>query len=259
MSKPQQTIAALVREAAKTEAAFFTILTEVLEEDEPERLEEFFARLNIPRSAKADDTLTDNGNLPAGVKISVSDFDQEMRITGGVQKFLDRHMRKLKWHTAHPSPEGLGNCVRLYRAMGAVTQLRIKRVIALLGEYTFLTVEQWGFARELLNRSYREIREATGVVTGVWIDALMATLDPDDVRAALHDFPDMVGQVVESMRELREQVEERRQKLEVRPQGYPPVRPPRYFGGDLMDSGSWRYFWGELSGMWDNLRNIVEQ
>jgi len=257
-TKTPQTIASLVREAARNETAFFATLNEVLDDDAPERLEEFFAKLNIPRSANSDDSPAEVQSLPENQTLSVTTFAQEMHITDGIQKFLDRHMRKLKWHVAHPSIDGAKNCVRLYRAMATVTELRIRRIIALLEANPSVTAQEWGNARELLNRAYREIREATSIVTGSWLEALGGVAEPAEIKAALADFPDVVANLVQVLRDLRDTVEARRQEMEVRPDGYPPVRPPRYFGGDLLDISSWRYFWGDLSAMADNLRNNLD-
>jgi hypothetical protein len=256
-SKPQPTIASLVREAAKSETSFLNTLNEVLDDDEPERLEEFFARLNIPRSVKGDDPAAETEARNAGGTISVTTFEQEIKLTEGIQKFLDRHLRKIRWHVSHPSLDGAQNCVRLYRAMATVTELRIRRVLALLDAHPSLTVEEWGQARELLNRAYREIREATSVISTSWVESLMSTSDPDDVRQALAELPEAIGQTVKLLKDLREMVEERRARCEVRPENYPPVRPPRYFGGDLIDVRSWRHYWGDLSAMNDNLKTAL--
>ncbi len=257
MSENQQTIASLIREAAKNETAFLNTMGGVLEEDDPERIEEFFARLNIPRSAKADDTLVDKSELHSEPTISVTTFQSEMNITDGIQKFLDRHMRKLKWHVAHPAIASARNCVRLYRAMSVVTELRIRRVLALLHTKESLTVEEWGNAREIINRSFREIREATSIVTGNWLDALMATCDQEEVRELLKELPEIISDIINMLKELRDRIEERRKQLEVLPEGYPPVRPPRYFGGDLLDTNSWRYLWDEFSSMNNALRSVM--
>ncbi len=257
MSQNQQTISTLVREAAKSEENFRNILNEEMLSDQPERVGDFFAKLNIPRSTKADDTLVDNLILGDISKIVVTTFEAEMAVAEGIQKFMDRHMRKLKWHTAHPAMEGIDNCVRLFRAMGIVTELRIHRVIVLLHSKERMTVEEWGTARELLNRAYRELREAAAIVCSPWLDALFSLDARDDVIEALAPFGEMVGGYTQTVRELRDKVEERRVQMEVKPESYPVVRPPRYFGGDLLDVGSWRHYWGELSGHVDGLRNSL--
>jgi hypothetical protein len=252
--KPQPTIASLVREAAKSETSFLATLNEVLDDDEPERLEEFFAKLNIPRSVKGDDAPADDLARAAKATATVSTFEQELKITDGIQKFLDRHMRKLRWHVAHPTLDGTQNCIRLFRAMSTVTGLRLRRVIALLEARNRLSVEEWGQARELMNRAFREIREALFVVATSWVEALMDTNRPEEVRQALTEFPEMVHATVKTLKELRDAIEERRLKVEVKPEGYAAVKPPRYFGGDLLDVRSWRHFWGELSSIDDNLK-----
>ncbi len=257
MSQTQQTISTLIREAAKKEENFKRILNEEILGEQPERIGEFFAKLNIPRSTKADDTLTDGFVLGDPAKIVVTTFAAEAAVAEGIQKYMDRHMRKLKWHTAHPALAGIANCVRLYRAMGIVTDLRIHRVIVLLHTKERMTVEEWGCARELLNRAYRELRDASGIVSSPWIDALFGLDARDEVIAELTPFADMVGGYIQTCRELRDAVEVRRVLMEVKPAAYPVVRPPRYFGGDLLDVGSWRHYWGELSGHLDSLRNSL--
>ncbi len=257
LTETKQTIATLVREAAKTEAAFMRLVNEEILADEPERVGEFFNKLNIPRSVKADDTLVDELFLGDASVLEVTTFADEVGVSEGVQKFMDRHMRKLKWHTAHPALEGMANCIRLYRAMGLVTELRIRRVVALMHTKTRLTVAEWGTARELLNRSYRELRVATGIVSGPWVDALYSLEAREEVIEILTPFADTVAANSVMLRELRDDVEVRRVDMEVKPEHYPVVRPPRYFGGDLLDTGSWRHFWGEFSGMIDGLRNAL--
>jgi hypothetical protein len=257
LSKDQQTISTLVREAAKTEENFKNILNDDILEDTPERIGEFFAKLNIPRSTKADDTLTEGLVLGDVSKIVVTTFEAELETAEGIQKFMDRHMRKLKWHTAHPALEGMDNCVRLFRAMGIVTELRIHRVLVLLHSKERMTVQEWGTARELLNRAYRELREASAIVCSPWIDALFSLDAREEVIERLTPFGDMVSGYAQAVRELREKVEVRRVLMEVKPAAYPVVKPPRYFGGDLLDVGSWRHFWGELSGHVDSLRNSL--
>jgi hypothetical protein len=257
LSQNQQTISTLIREAAKTEENFKRILNEEILGDQPERIEEFFGKLNIPRSTKADDTLVDTLVLGDLGLITVTSFEAEVGVADGIQKFMDRHMRKLKWHTAHPAVEGMDNCVRLFRAMGIVTELRIHRVLALLHSRERLTVAEWGYARELLNRAYRELREASAIVCGPWVDALFSLELRDEVVERLAPFAATVAAHAQAVRELREKVEERRVVMEVKPDNYPVVKPPRYFGGDLLDVGSWRHFWGELSGHVDTLNNSL--
>ncbi len=251
---PKPTITVLVREAARSETAFLATLNEILLDEEPGRLEEFFTKLNIPRSSRTDDTLSgDSGTSEAG--LTVTTFEQEVRVTEGIQKFLDRHVRKLKWHVSHPTLDGAQNGLRLYRALAMVSRLRVRRTLALLEGRTRLTVREWGVARELLNRAYREFREATSIVTTTWVDALAAQNDRDGVKAALAGLPGIVTEQVRAIGELRDRIEMRRQALEVKPDAYPAVKPPRYFGGDLLDGPSWKHFWGEVNGMADTARN----
>ncbi len=255
LSETKQTIHVLTREASKKEEKFLHILNEDILGDDPQRVGEFFAKLNIPRSTKADDTLVDDLTLGDPANIVVTTFQAEAAVAEGVQKYMDRHMRKLKWHTAHPALAGLPNCVRLYRAMGIVTEFRIHRVLAVLDTKERMTVEEWGIARELLNKAYRELRNATNIVCGPWVDALFSLDMREEVIEELTPFAGMVDGYIQTVRELREVVEARRTQMEVKPAAYPVVRPPRYFGGDLLDVGSWRHYWGELSGYLDGMRN----
>ena len=90
MSK-QATIASLVRAAAKTEAEFMSTVEAIFEEDEVGRIWEFFDRLNIPRSQGAEDELA--GPVPelGGPAASkLYPFEDEYRISMGIQRFLDR-------------------------------------------------------------------------------------------------------------------------------------------------------------------------
>ncbi|MBN1335778.1 MAG: hypothetical protein JXB39_07435 [Deltaproteobacteria bacterium] len=253
---PKPTLAAQVREAARSETAFLATLNEILQDEEPGRLEEFFTKLNIPRSSRTDDTLSEGGDT-SETEVAVTTFEQEVRVAEGIQKFLDRHVRKLKWHVSHPTLDGVQNGIRLYRALAMVSRLRVRRTLALLESRGRLTVREWGVARELFNRAYREFREVTGIVTTLWVDALAAQNDREAVRNALSSLPEMVADQVRAIGELRDRIESRRQALEVKPDGYPAVRPPRYFGGDLLDGPSWKHFWGEVNGMADAARNTL--
>jgi hypothetical protein len=241
------TIASLIRDAAKTEEAFLAILGDLIRAGEVERLAEFLTKLNIPISVKTDDTLVEEPVIPPPEDQVVGTFEEEVTISDGIQKFLNRHMRKLKWHVVNPSATGLGNCMRLYRAIGIVSVIRVVRVSILMKSKTILTVDELDKARELLNKSYGAFREATSIVTGAWIEALIASGEIEDVAEALGDFPDRVGEYCQRLFDLREEVKNAYSKLSVKPDNYPAVTPPKYFGGDIMDNSSWRHFWGQIS------------
>ena len=255
----EATIASLVRQATKTEADFYRVTNELLAIGDTARLAEFFDKMNIPRSADGQDDFDLTEHPIEGSVNAVEDYPAEIAVSQGIQKFIERHLRKLKWHTTHPSMAGISNATRLYRAMTTATNVRIERVLALLETKDSLSVEEWGSARELLNRAYRDHRVATEIMTSRWPDALMVTEDREAVIESLKSLPSVVSASLDSIQALRDGVEARRVQMEVVPEGYPPVKPPRYFGGDLLDTNSWRHFWGELGGMSDHIRNTLGQ
>src|SRR5262245_96511 len=120
------TIASLVRVAAKTEAEFIQTIQQVLDEGDVERAAEFFDRLNIPRSVGLDDP---NPTAPLRSLVAKADhvttYEAERDLAQGIQKFLDRHERKIKWHAAHPAIDGVSNVLMLFRCSLVLTEHRL--------------------------------------------------------------------------------------------------------------------------------------
>jgi hypothetical protein len=256
MAKGKSTIASLVRTASKDEQEFATTVQEVVDEGDHERTAQFFDRLNIPRSVT-----TENPNDPAisfNVKDDqVGDFDAERSISNGIQKFMDRHERKLKWHAGHPSAEGAQNTILLVRAMVGTTDLRLKRLTLLLERKSQLTPAEWAIARELMNRSFIGFRNTLNVLATSWIEAMQQALPGDQLASVLGNFYEFIDANVRSLEEYREKIEERRLALSVVPDGFPPVKPPNYFGGDLLGKGPLKQFWAVVDARAHHFREAV--
>ena len=60
-----------------------------------------------------------------------------------------------------------------------------------------------------------------------------------------------------ALEEARERVEERRSELTVLPEGHPPVKPPLYFGGDVLGRGPWTQYWKALNSKAHHFRESV--
>ncbi len=238
------TIASLVRIAAKTEAEFLQTIQQVLDEADAERAAEFFDRLNIPRSIGLDGLPNAAIEKIVAKVETVSSYENEREVSAGMQKFLDRHERKIKRHSTHPSVEGVGNVLLLFRCAVSVTELRLERLQILLKKKDELTPIEWAIARELMNRTYLSFRNYLNMLAGEWLDAMLGTVSAQDLTAALGNFYELVDRTVRTLEETRERLEERRQQLTVLPgEPYPPVKPPNYFGGDLLGRGPWKQFW----------------
>lgn len=257
MSK-QATIASLVRTAAKTEAEFMATVESVFEEDEIDRIWEFFDRLNIPRSQGGEDEL--NGPLPelGGPALGkLFDFENEFRVSGGVQRFLDRHERKIKWHATHPAADGIDNVVLLFRAAMVITNLRLARLRKLLASKDEMTPEDWAVARKLMNNSFLSFRNFLNLVAGEWIDAVQSTVPREELVEKLGRFYEVVDAQVQRLEKAKEELEARRREMAVLPVGYPPVKPPVYFHGDLLGKGPWKLFWQSLNDRAHHFREAV--
>jgi hypothetical protein len=243
MSK-QSTISSLVRQAAKSEAEFHSVVLTVFAEGDMERAAEFFDRLNVPRSVAGDNFQAPLMDLGAAAS-PIGNYEEEYAIGKGIQKYMDRHLKKLKWHAQRPSSEGGRNVLLVMREGMAVTDLRLRRLIALLGTKDELSPAEWAMARELMNRAYLSFRHAL-VQMGQWIDACTASLDPDELTELVSNFYELIDLTVRRLEEHRNLIEERRLELTVLPEGYDPVKPPIYFGGDLMGRGPWKQFWSVI-------------
>jgi len=257
MSK-QATIASLVRAAAKSEADFMSTVEVIFEEDGVGRIWEFFEKLNIPRSQGAEDDLAgpvpDLGG-PASSKLYA--FEDEYRISMGIQRFLDRHERKIKWHATHPSAEGIDNVVLLFRAAMAITNLRLARLRRLLETQDELSPDAWAAARRLMNNSFLSFRNFLALVAGEWIDAVQSTVPREELTKKLGSFYEIVDAQIQRLDKARDEIEVRRREMAVLPPGFPPVKPPVYFHGDLLGKGPWKLFWQSLADRAHHFRETV--
>lgn len=243
------TIASLVRVAAKTEAEFLATIQQVLDEGDGERAAEFFDRLNIPRATGLDEGTANNAPLkkiPTSSN-SITTYENEREISAGIQKYMDRHERKIKWHSTHPSIDGAQNVLLLFRLSIAVTEMRLERLNLLMAKKEELNPLEWSIARELMNRTYLSFRNYLNVMAGDWVDGMLASVSKEELGAALGNFYELVDQGVRTLEDAREGLESRRLALTVLPgEPFPPVKPPNYFGGDLLSKGPWKQFWGTV-------------
>jgi len=132
----------------------------------------------------------------------------------------------------------------LFRCAVAVTDVRLERLQILLKKKEELTPIEWAIARELMNRTYLSFRNYLNMLSGEWLDAMLGTVSAQDLTTSLGNFYELVDRTIRTLEETRERLEERRQQLTVLPgEPYPPVKPPNYFGGDLLGRGPWKQFW----------------
>lgn len=244
MSK-SATISSLVRQAARSEADYVATLQAVFDDEPAERIAEFFDRLNVPRSVEGENL---HGALPVleGSALRTGSFADEARISGGMQKFLDRHLKKVKWHAQRPTAEGGRNAILLMRMAMILTELRLQRLEALLRSKTEIDPYEWAVARELMNRAYLGYRHFLVVFAGQWVDASVAQIPREEIEELLGSFYEIVDGLVRRLEVHRDHIEELRQTLTVIPPGFDPVKPPIYFGGDLMGRGPWKQFWSAI-------------
>lgn len=257
MSK-QATIASLVRTAAKTEVEFMSTVEGIFEEDDVERIWEFFERLNIPRSQGGEDDLMSSVPEVGGVALTKRyNYGDESRVSSGIQRFLDRHERKIKWHATHPAMDGVDNVLLLFRAAMSITNLRLARLKLLLQSKDELTPEEWANARRLMNNSFLSFRNFLNLVAGEWVDAMSSTVPREELAAKLGRFYELVDGQIQRLEKQKEELEGRRREMAVLPEGYPPVKPPVYFHGDLLGKGPWKLFWQSLNDRAHHFREAV--
>ncbi len=244
MSKPA-TISSLVRQAARSEAEYVSTIQQVFDEEPADRIADFFDRLNVPRSVEGEQN---HAELPTldGNATKVGSYADEARISAGMQKFLDRHLKKVKWHAQRPTLEGGKNAMLLMRMTMILTELRLQRLEAILRSKTELDPYEWAIARELTNKSYLGYRHFLIVFGGMWVDASVLALPRDEAEELLGSFYEIVDGTVRRLEQHRDRIEELRQTLTVIPPGFDPVKPPIYFGGDLMGRGPWKQFWSAI-------------
>lgn len=253
MAKPPS-IASLVRAAAVSRAAFVNTMVSVLETEDTERIIEIFGRLNVPK------VYTEVADMPAieDLPVSVKDFELEAALASGFNTYIDRHMRKLKWHTTHASDESVQAVTNIYEAATAIAALRVRRVIALLETKEVFSAQEWGQARELINRAFRDFRELTKLLVNRWLPAAAEVVDHATLAEGLAELPPIIRRRAQRFSALRDQLETCRLNIAVKPEGYPLVKPPRYFGGDLMEDGAWKIYWGELGALADAIEQAIE-
>ncbi len=239
------TIASLVRIASRSEAEFISTTQEVLETETPDRLADFFDRMNLPRSIGLDNGLTEVPKFKVRADM-VGTFEEEELLSVGIQKFLDRHERKIKWHATHASLDGVENVILMMRAGMAVTEMRLERLLLCLAKKDDLTPAEWAIARQTMNKAYMTFRNFLALFGGAWIDAMVLTCPRDDISAKLGNFYEAIDGRIRALDDYRQRIETRRLELTVQPEGFPPVKPPNYFGGDLLGRGPWKQFWNAL-------------
>lgn len=250
------TLASLLRVAARNEDDFNVTCQAVIDECNHERSEEFFGKLNIPRSV---DGLKINEPLvPFTVKEDqIGSFPQERAIGNAIQKFMDRHERKIKWHSTHPAMEGSGNVMFIMRVSATITNMRLERIHLLLSRKDELTTDEWAASRELINRAFLGYRNQLRHMANEWTDAMNLNLDPLEFAEQLGNFYELVDGQVRLLDGHRQKIEARRVEMSVKPEGFPTVKPPNYFGGDLMSVGPWSQYWNNIIAKAHHFRESV--
>ena len=214
--------------------------------------------MNIPRSVAGDKT-TETLAAIIVTPDQIGDYEEEKAIADGIQKYMDRHERKIKWHAGHPSMEGTDNVVLVMRTGSMITRHRLDRLQLLLRSKDELTAQEWAIARELMNRSYLSFRNYLQLMGTPWVDAMIQTVGRDELAQRLEGFYEIVDDTIRAMEDHRKRLEERRLELTVLPlsDAYPPVKPPNYFGGDLMGVGPWSQFWSNIVARAHHFRETV--
>jgi hypothetical protein len=251
------TIASLVRAAARSEVEFLKTITDVYEVGDTERVWEFFDRLNVPRSVSGEGGLHEPLSTLEGPCLVIWDFATEHKISQGVQKYMDRHERKIKWHSTHPSLDGLDNVLLLMRGIMMVTNLRLRRLMLLLNSKEELTPIEWRNSREIMNKSYLSFRNYLNLLSTNWIDAMQSAVPREALSERLGAFHEIVDKEIRALEDLHDKLEARRMDLTVIPEEYPPVKPPPYFGGDLLGRGPWKQFWNSIDNLAHHFREFV--
>ena len=251
------TMPSLLRIAARSEVEFVETINDVFEEGDIDRTWEFFDRLNIPRSTGAENLDIELPSLENANTLKIWDYETEEKIALGVQRYLDRHERKIRWHAGHPSIEGTENVLLLFRGAMMTTNLRLHRLRLLLELKDELNAREWSIARTLMNRSFLSFRNFLNYVASDWIDAMQTAVPREDLAEKLGNFYELVDTEVRRLEEHRALLEERRLLLSVLPEGHPPVKPPNYFGGDLMGRGPWKQYWAVVNGRAHHFREAV--
>jgi hypothetical protein len=139
------------------------------------------------------------------------------------------------------------NVLLLVRSAMWLTNLRLRRLRALFEKNEVLTPQDWATARDLMNRTFLTWRHFLHHLAGDWVDAMLTVTDRDDLAQRLGSYYELVDRQVRMVEESRNAFEDRRLDLTVTPEGFPAVKPPNYFGGDLLGRGPWKQYWTSLS------------
>lgn len=252
------TIASLNRAAARTEADFATTVQAVVSEADHARTAEFFDKLNIPRSVPGEFTTEPIPDIVVGPD-GIGTYEEERAIAAGIQKYMDRHERKIKWHAGHPSMEGVDNICFVVRTGVSITNHRLDRLQLLLRSKDEVTATEWAISRELMNRAYLSIRNYLNLLSQPWVEAMIALVGRQELADRLDTFYEIIDDAIRSLEDHRKRIEERRMELTVIPlnEAYPPVKPPNYFGGDLMGVGPFSQFWQNIVARSHSFRESV--
>lgn len=239
------TISSLIRQAARSEADFVETVLSVCADEPFDRVAEFFDRLNVPRSVEGEEHGAPLASLAEAGR-RVGDFAEERAVGEGIQKYMERHLRKVKWHANRPSPEGSRNAMLVMREVMMITDMRLHRLRTLLQSKDELTPQEWATARELMRSAFLNFRHFLLQFGTQWVDASLTELGRENLEEAVGSFHELIDDTVRKLEEHREAIEARRLELTVLPESHPPVKPPRYFGGDIMGPGPWRQYWNAI-------------
>lgn len=238
------TVSSLVRLAARAEEDFVQVTRGVIEDANFDQVSDYFDRLNLPRAIVVEPGITELPYL-AVLPEHIGTFEEEQVVSNGIQKFLERHERKLKWHISHPAPEGIGNVLLLMRAISMVTDMRLRRLHLVMRRSDVLTPSHWAIAREMMNRSFLGFRNFLSLLVD-WMDAAKSAIPMDQILSHVGQFHLTLDKQVQLLEEHSRRIEERRLDLTIEPERYPPVKPPVYFGGDLLGPGPWHQYWDTI-------------
>ena len=108
-----------------------------------------------------------------------------------------------------------------------------------------------------MNNSFLSFRNFLNLVAGDWVDAMSSTVPRDELAAKLGRFYELVDHQIQRLEKQKEELEGRRREMAVLPEGYPPVKPPVYFHGDLLGKGPWKLFWQSLNDRAHHFREAV--
>ena len=241
-SQKVKTISSLNRVAAKSEENFISTAQGVISDSDAARTTDFFFNMNIPRSVMSETTLDPIEEFVV-TPSEIHSFLEEQKISLGIQKFMDRQVRKLKWHAKNPGLETSSNVLMIMRCTIITTTMRIQRLVYLLDSKENLSPRDWSIAREIINRAFMSFRTHLTIFTNSWFDAISQTLQPEEVSELLGSFYEFIDAEIRVLDEMRTAIETRRMELTVIPDGYNPVKPPVYFGGDVLSGGPWDQYW----------------